>query len=68
MLHYFLLTIRNIVKNKLRNFNLKLLLKRLTEDAMKNRNPEKLKNLESFLKLGYWIDYDSKSNFFRTKK
>lgn len=35
---------------------------------MKNRNPEKLKNLESFLKLGYWIDYDSKSNFFRTKK
>ncbi|MCO6544201.1 MAG: hypothetical protein J6584_09595 [Lactobacillus sp.] len=45
-------------KKRLRNRNLKLLLKRLTEDAMKKRDSEKLKNLESFLKLGYWIDYD----------
>ncbi|RHW46502.1 hypothetical protein DS832_05755 [Bombilactobacillus bombi] len=44
-------------KTKLRNRNLKLFLQKLVKDAM--REPEKINNLESFLKFGYWIDYNS---------
>lgn len=46
-------------KSKLRTRNLKLFLYKLVHDILTKRNPEQIKNLESFLKLGYLIDDNS---------